>query len=207
MNIEQVRELLEEIAPEDDKDHKWIDCSESTGYTDNNQYERIVAALKQNIELQTANDLLTSELETLKVDLENTKFDKEQQIKMNKVIDDMYVKTLNCLKKVIPIANESLPKEQPLVRIDDYYIDYSGEELEITYQPLPKGQPVNLEIRIVEEEKPSALYLKCPICNKELEQHPAISKTDNKTMICLKCAMNEAFKDWEESLKDDKKDI
>ena len=207
MNIEQVRELLEAIAPGDDKEHRWIDCSESTGYTDNNQYERIVAAIKQNIELQTTNYLLTGELEEVKRNLENTQFDKEQQIKLNKGIDDMYVKALNCLKKAILLANESLPKEQPLVRIDDYEITYIEDDIELAYKPLPVGKQVTLEIQVIEEEKPSDLYLKCPICNKKLEQHPAISRKDDTTLICSKCALEEALKAWEESLKDDKKDI
>lgn len=203
MNIEQVRELLEEIAPKDDKEHRWIDCSESTGYTDNNQYERIVAALKQNIELQNTKVELTSELEILTNDLEDTKFDKEQQIKMNKDIDDMYVKSLECMKTLILLVNATQPKDKPLVRVKDYEITYVEDDIELTYKPLPVGKQVTLEIQVVENDTNEL----CPICNKELGQYPALSRKDNKTKICSECAMNEAFKDWEESLKDDKKDI
>lgn len=130
MSEEQVKELLEEIAPVDDADHKWIDCSEATGYTDDNQYNRIVAALKQNIELQNKKEELLEDLQETKRELENTQFDKEQQIELNKCIDDMYVKSLECMKTLILLVNETLPKKQPLVRIRDYEITYLEDDIE-----------------------------------------------------------------------------
>lgn len=204
MSEEQVKELLEEIAPEDNADHKWIDCSESTGFADDNQYERIIAALKQNVELQKEKDELLEDLQTTKRELEDTQFDKEQQIKLNKCIDDMYVKSLECMKILILLVNETLPKEQPLARIKDYEITYLEDDIELTYNPLPVGKQVTLEIKVIENNDDEGL---CPICNKELGQYPAISRKDNKTKICSECGTMEALKAWEESLKDDKKDI
>lgn len=203
MNIEQVKELLEEIAPEEDAEHRWIDCSESTGYTDDNQYERIVAALNQNIELQIEKDKLLDEIHQTKRDLEITQFDKEQQIILNKCIDDMYAKARNCLKKTIPLANKSLPKDQPLVRIDDYEITYIEDDIEIEYKPLPVGTQVTLEIQVIENDTDEL----CPICNKELGQYPAISRKDNKTKICSECGTLEALKAWEENLNAKKENI
>jgi len=34
---------------------------------------------------------------------------------------------------------------------------------------------------------------KCPICGKEYEDHPAISRKDNKTEICPDCGTLEAL--------------
>lgn len=204
MSEEQVKELLEEIAPADDADHKWIECSESTGYADDNQYNRIVAALKQNVELQNKKEELLEDLQETKRELENTQLEKELQIKLNKCIDDMYVKSLECMKILILLVNETLPKEQPLARIKDYEITYLEDDIELTYKPLPVGKQVTLEIKVIENNDDEGL---CPICNKELGQYPAISRKDNKTKICSECGTMEALKAWEESLKDDKKDI
>lgn len=33
----------------------------------------------------------------------------------------------------------------------------------------------------------------CPECGKEYSSHPALSRKDNKTMICPKCGMMEAL--------------
>ena len=32
----------------------------------------------------------------------------------------------------------------------------------------------------------------CPICNKPIIGHPALSRTDNKTEICTKCGIMQA---------------
>lgn len=42
----------------------------------------------------------------------------------------------------------------------------------------------------------------CPLCNKEFEGHPAISRFDNKTEICPDCGTKEAL---QESMKHTKK--
>lgn len=38
-----------------------------------------------------------------------------------------------------------------------------------------------------------SVYQVCPICNKEFNCYPAISRKDNKTEICPKCGMMEAL--------------
>lgn len=38
------------------------------------------------------------------------------------------------------------------------------------------------------------IYPVCPICNREYEEPPAISRKDNKNKICSKCGMLEALK-------------
>lgn len=209
MSEEQVIELLEEIAPEDDSDHRWIECSESSGYTDNNQYARIVDALKQNIELQHVKDGLLEDLRQLKQSLEDTQFDKEQQIKMNKDIDDMYVKSLECIKKLILLVNAAQPKAKPLERINDYEIKYStdGEPIELTYKPLLLAKPVTLEIKLVTPEEHLNIHGLCSICKEELGQRPAMSRKDDNTLICSKCALEEALNAWEESSNDKEKAV
>ena len=41
----------------------------------------------------------------------------------------------------------------------------------------------------------------CPICNKEFDEPPAISRKDNKTEICSDCAIGEAMKAFFDSYK------
>lgn len=36
----------------------------------------------------------------------------------------------------------------------------------------------------------------CPLCKKEFEGHPAISRFDNKTEICLDCGIKEALQEF-----------
>lgn len=203
MSEEQVKELLEEIAPEDNADHKWIDCSEATGYSDDNQYERIVAALKQNVELLKENKNLKQLNETMEQAIEAHCFTNEQLLKANKDIDDMYAKTLECMKTLILLVNETLPKDKPLVRIKDYEITYIEDDIELTYKPLPVEKQVTLEIKVIENDTNEL----CPICNKELGQYPAISRKDDKTKICSECGTLEALKAWEDSLNDKEKAV
>lgn len=33
----------------------------------------------------------------------------------------------------------------------------------------------------------------CPLCNKSYTSHPALSKTDNKTLICPDCGTRQAL--------------
>ena len=33
----------------------------------------------------------------------------------------------------------------------------------------------------------------CPICGKEYTEHPALSRTDGKTLICPDCGVREAL--------------
>lgn len=49
----------------------------------------------------------------------------------------------------------------------------------------------------------------CPVCGKEYNEYPAISRKDNKTEICSLCGVAEALIDWiimhEDVKKEDKK--
>ena len=36
----------------------------------------------------------------------------------------------------------------------------------------------------------------CPLCNKKIKGHPALSRIDNKTKICSKCGMLQALEDF-----------
>lgn len=36
----------------------------------------------------------------------------------------------------------------------------------------------------------------CPLCGRQYEDYPAISRTDNKTEICPECGMREALEAW-----------
>lgn len=48
------------------------------------------------------------------------------------------------------------------------------------------------------------IYPICPICGKDYDGHPAISRKDNKTKICSHCGIGEAFLDFIENQKDSK---
>lgn len=37
---------------------------------------------------------------------------------------------------------------------------------------------------------------KCPICGKEYDGYPALSRKDNKTEICPNCGVTEAIMDY-----------
>ena len=41
----------------------------------------------------------------------------------------------------------------------------------------------------------------CPSCGKEYFEYPALSRKDNKTLICSLCAITEAFEAWEKHHK------
>lgn len=42
----------------------------------------------------------------------------------------------------------------------------------------------------------------CPKCQKEfIDKYGAISRKDNKTVICAECGTKEALKDWTNYLK------
>ena len=40
----------------------------------------------------------------------------------------------------------------------------------------------------------------CPMCNEEYTEFPALSRTDNQTEICSKCAEKEAMAELEKML-------
>lgn len=48
------------------------------------------------------------------------------------------------------------------------------------------------------------IYPICPICGEEYEEHPAISRKDNKTKICPRCGLGEAVIDFCDNYKKNK---
>lgn len=42
----------------------------------------------------------------------------------------------------------------------------------------------------------------CPLCGKDYDGHPAISRKDNKSEICSNCGVGEAFMDFIDNHKD-----
>lgn len=36
----------------------------------------------------------------------------------------------------------------------------------------------------------------CPKCGKTTDEYPALSRRDNKTLICSECGQIEAMEDW-----------
>lgn len=47
------------------------------------------------------------------------------------------------------------------------------------------------------------IYPICPLCGKDYDGHPAISRKDNKTKICSHCGIGEAFIDFIKNQKDE----
>ena len=45
----------------------------------------------------------------------------------------------------------------------------------------------------------------CPTCGKEYQGHPAVSRKDNKTLICSDCGVKEAIQDYLGYLRTDNK--
>lgn len=195
MSEEQINELLEEIAPKDKPDYRWIDCSEASGITDYYQYNRIVAAIKQTIELLQRNEELTKKLEEVesqrmesllqienllkdKLDLQNTKYDLLESIR-------------------VFFTNDKIKDD---IRISDYVFHMQNNGIVVfKYEPIKEVEPIKLEILISEN---SGKYNVCPICNKEIGQYPAISRKDNKTEICSNCGMLEALEAFHKANKE-----
>ncbi len=44
----------------------------------------------------------------------------------------------------------------------------------------------------------------CPVCGEDYDEHPAISRKDNKTEICPNCGVGEAFMDFCNNYKKNK---
>jgi len=47
------------------------------------------------------------------------------------------------------------------------------------------------------------IYPICPLCGKDYDGHPAISRKDNKTKICSHCGIGESFIDFIKNQKDE----
>jgi len=50
------------------------------------------------------------------------------------------------------------------------------------------------------------IYPICPVCDKEYDGRPALSRKDNKTLICPNCGVGEAFMDFIDH-QDETKDL
>ena len=48
-------------------------------------------------------------------------------------------------------------------------------------------------------------WWRCPICERETRKNPALSRKDNKTLICPDCGVNEALSDFMKSIDSKKK--
>ena len=186
MSEEQIRELLEEIGPDEDG-IGYIDCSSSSSYSDNNQYERIVAAVKQNIELHSKNNELTKNHEEDEKLIVKAATDSEM---LSKSLDEAHTILNNFIYGIVEhFANIYKGKENE-VRIGDYIFYVKKDHVDFKYVPLKKAEPIELQIQVTENSDEKCL---CPICNKTLGQYPVISKKDNKTEICVGCGMLEAL--------------
>lgn len=196
MKTEDIKSLLEEIEP-DKEGNGYIDCSTGTEFMDCSRYRRIIAAIKQNIELQQVNAELTKKLEEVEkqgmeslVTIETLKQNKQAQANITN-------KLLVAISKHIRDTHQ---KEGKKIRLGDYIYRSDGSWF---YEPIQEPEPIELKIKITEN---SVKETKCPICNKPLGKYPAISREDNKTKICSNCGTLEALAAFKESLKDDKTD-
>lgn len=46
----------------------------------------------------------------------------------------------------------------------------------------------------------------CPMCGRQYEDYPAISRADNKTEICPECGIREALEAWFDSERSKRND-
>jgi predicted RNA-binding Zn-ribbon protein involved in translation (DUF1610 family) len=196
MKIEDIKNLLDEIGLDEDG-YGYIDCTTATEYTDNNQYERIVAAIKQNIVLQQENTALTKKIE----EVEKQGMESLIQVeKLAKEKDDIKQQFLVFMSELCDYFSKTKDMEFP-IRIGDYKFEVLGNDLLVyNYDPIQKPEPIELKIKITENLD----KVECPLCGNPLGKYPAISRKDNKTKICSNCGTLEALAAFKESLKDDK---
>lgn len=198
MKTEDIKDLLEEIAP-DKNGNGYIDCGTATDYTDGYQYERIVAALKQNVELQQKNDELTKKLEEVERQGMESLLRIEQLQKKNDLKEKSYERFLNGISEHLETDHIKPFNE---IRIGDYIFHRKkdGARVVFKYDPIKEVEPIKLEIKITENSVKDKV---CPICNKKIGRYPAISRKDNKTEICSNCGMMEALEVFYKANKDD----
>ena len=195
MSEKQLNELIEEIKT-DEFGVGYIDCSSGTSYMDDNQYERIITAVKQAIELHRRNEELTKKLEDVEAKVMESLLHIE---KLGIEKEDTKQAFLKFMSELCDYLSKAKIKEFP-IRIGDYKFEVLGKDLLIyNYDPLTKPEPIKLEVLITEN---SDTNNKCPKCNKELGEYPAISRRDNKTEICSNCGMLEALEDFNKACKD-----
>lgn len=195
MKIEDVKKLLEEIEPDKSGDG-YIDCGTGTEFMDCSLYRRIIAAIKQNIELQQKNDELTKKLEEVERHAMESSLQIENLIKRNSAIQQEFIIFRSELC-------EYMSKQKIIdfpIRIGTYQLKIVKDMLVCDYDPIEEPEPIELKLKITEN---SDKETKCPICGEPLGKYPAISREDNKTKICSNCGTLEALAAFKNSLKDD----
>ena len=194
MSEKQINELLEEINV-DENGIGFIDCGTGTDYTDNNRYQRIVAAIKQNIELHQRNEELTSELAILKSQEEKS-LTSIEMLRRHLKIGAKEIETF--MNELCTFLDGIKDIKYPL-RIADYVFKKFDKRILYKYDPLKEVEPIKVEILISEN---SGKLNVCPICKNELGKYTAISRKDNKTEICSNCGTLEALEAFNNANKD-----
>lgn len=194
MKIEDIKSLLEEIGLDKDG-NGYIDCGTGTEFMDCSRYRRIIAAIKQNVELQNKNEELTKKLEEVE------KQGMESLLTIEK-IKQIHEEQVNIANRLIEGVSEYIKvvhlKDGKTIRIGDYIFRSDGSYY---YDSIKEVEPIELKLKITEN---SDKETKCPICNKPLGKYPAISREDNKTKICSNCGTLEALAAFKESQKGEK---
>lgn len=195
MKTEDIKDLLEEIAPDKNGDG-YIDCGTASDYTDNHQYERIIAALKQNIALQQTNAELTKKLE----EVEKKEMESLLKIEtLTKKDNDLKQRFLAFMPELCEVLSKLKKTDFP-IRIENFKFNILKDKVVYDYDPIKEAEPIELKLKITENSDKTKI---CPICNKEIGRYPAISRKDNKTEICSNCGMLEALEEFHKANKDD----
>lgn len=194
MSKEEILNLIEEIEP--DKDGwGYIDCGSASDYSDNGRYKRIVAALKQNVELQRKNEDLQKKLETVEAQAMESLNNTERL----KTINERGAKEIESFMNELCIFLDDFKNIKYPLRIADYLFEKYSEHVVYSYDPLQQAEPMEVKILITENTNKNNV---CPICNKKIGKYPAISRKDNVTEICSNCGMLEAIAIFNEANKD-----
>lgn len=194
MSKEEILDLIEEIEP--DKDGwGYIDCGSASDYSDNGRYRRIVAAIKQNVELQRNNEELTTKLEAAEAQVMESINNTERL----KTINERGIKEIEAFMDELCIFLDGFKNINYPLRIADYLFEKYNKHVVYSYDPLQQAEPMEVKILITESTNKNSV---CPICNKKIGKYPAISRQDNITEICANCGMLEAIAIFNEANKD-----
>lgn len=196
MKIEDIKKLLEEIAP-DEEGNGYIDCGTGTDFMDCSRYRRIIAAVCQNIALQNKNEELTKKLEEVE------KKEMESLLKIETLTtkdNELKQRFLTFMPELCEVLAKLKKTDFP-IRIGNFKFSIFKDKVVYDYDPIKEEEPIELKIKITEN---SDKETKCPICGNPLGKYPAISREDNKTKICSNCGTLEALAAFSKSLKGEK---
>lgn len=197
MSEKEINDLLKEIG--EDKDGiGYIECGTQTNYIDNNQYQRIKAAISQNIDLQKKIEELNKKVadgENQNTELNSTIEKLKESQKKNGAIAN------NLIKAIQEYLLDNFKGQENEYRFGDYIFITKKDHVDFKYEPIKEKEPFKLELMITENSDKTKI---CPICHKKLDKYPAISRKDNKTEICSKCGMNEAIEIFNKYLNEQK---